>query len=68
MGSYISGCFQIIKNFKKMDNADKELGRGLPATDRRCTNFRSFTGTESRYDILRFTQKLLWVQKEPNGA
>jgi hypothetical protein len=30
---------------------------------RRCTNFRSFTGIESRYDILRFTQIFLWARK-----
>jgi hypothetical protein len=27
----------------------------------RYTNFRSFTGIESRYDILPFTQKFLWT-------
>jgi O-acetyl-ADP-ribose deacetylase (regulator of RNase III) len=28
---------------------------------KRYTNFILFSETESRYDILRFTQKLLWV-------
>jgi len=33
---------------------------------RRYTNFHSFTGIESRYDILRFTQKMLWVPNHTN--